>query len=201
MVTRLPSLLTFARAARAAWWCGLPLLFLAYVVLGPEFYQFEPLYGVANSVWPISPLAAELIAQYPLWMIAMLLVTAAMLWSHYRGAALVRIESLALPAYIGGIEACDRVVAFLGCRGGSRSCGAAAGAVCRRDGHRHYHDGSSTPRCDCQGHASPHLSGSFSRRSLLPVLAAIAAVTLQLMMYDLILRNYVGPAPQSAPQS
>jgi hypothetical protein len=195
MVTRLPSLLLFARAARVAWWCGLPLLFLAYVVLGPEFYQFEPLYGVANSVWPVSPLAAELIAEYPLWMIAMLLLTAAMLWSHYRRAALVRIESLALPAYIGGIEACDRVVMFLGCRGGM--------VVSRAELQQELYVGVLATAIVMTaplllGAAVrarlPHIvSGSFSRRSLLPVLAAIAAVALQWIMYDLILRNYAQP--------
>ena len=186
------SLQLFARAARAAWWCGLPLLFVAYGVIGPESYQLEPLYRVVNAVLPISPLAAELIAEYPVWLIAMLLLTAAMLWSRYRRAALVRIESLALPAYIAGIEACDRVVTFLGCRTGSMMTraelqqelyvAATAGVVAM-----------TAPLLlgAIVKATLPHtVAGSFSRRSLLPALAAIAAVTLQWMMYDLILRKY-----------
>ena len=162
---------------------------------GAEFYRFEPLYGVATAIVPVSPVAAELIAEYPLWMIAMLLLTASILWSHYRRAALIRIESLALPAYIAGIEACDRVVTFLGCRGGmllsraelQQELYAAAtaaliamtaplllGAIVK----------ARLPRI---------VSGAFSRRSLLPVLAAITAVALQWTMYDLILRKYVPP--------
>jgi hypothetical protein len=192
MVTRQPYLLLFARAARAAWWCGLPLLFVAYVVLGPEFYQFEPLYGVANRGWPVSPLAAELLAEYPLWIIAMLLLTVAMLWSHYRRAALVRIESLALPAYIGGIEACDRVVMILGCRGGA----VASRAELQQELYVAASAGLITMTAPLllgaivKARLRHAVSGSFSPRSLLPVLAAIAAVTLQWMMYDLVLRKW-----------
>jgi hypothetical protein len=192
METRLPPLLLVARAARAAWWCGLPLLFVAYVVLGPDFYPFDPPYGVAHAVVPVSPVAAELIAEYPLWLIAMLLLTTTLLWSHYRRAALVRIESLALPAYIAGIEACDRVVMFLGCRGG---------VIPRRaELQQELYVAAMATVITMTAPLLlgvlvkarlPHaVSGSFSRRTLLPVLAAIAAVALQWMMYDLILRKY-----------
>jgi hypothetical protein len=171
------------------WWCGVPLVLFVCVLAGREWYRGEFLYPVTNALWKYSPLAAELIGEYPLSLSALLLLAGIAVWSHHRRTPTVRLESFALPVFIGGLEACGRLSWFLTCRGTMPNLPAL---------HNELHLAASTSLIVM---AAPllvgaillkrwpgGLSGSLSRRSLLSVLAANASVALIWFLYDVLLR-------------
>ncbi len=193
--TRAPFTLLVCRAARAVWWCGLPLLLLASLFLWREIYAVDLLYDLANALWNASPPAAELVAHYPLWSVAMLILTGVTLWSHHRRSAAVRPESLALPTYVAGLEACARLSWFLTCRGG-----AAISPEQLRD-ELHLAAAASLVTMTAplflgamlMATCPKGLAGRLSRRSLLSVIAATASIALIWLLYDLLLRGYIEP--------
>ncbi|HYO76484.1 MAG TPA: hypothetical protein VE010_08475 [Thermoanaerobaculia bacterium] len=190
MVTRAPFAPVLSRAARVLWWCGVPLVLFVCVIGGDELYRGEFLYAVANAVLKLSPLAAELVAEYPLSLLAMLLLASIAFWSHVRGTHTVRLESLALPVFIGGLEACGRLSWFLTCRGGSMPSLAAM--------HNELHLAASASLIAMTAPLfigaillarwPRGVSGSLSRRTLLSVVAVNASIALIWFLYDLMLR-------------
>lgn len=190
MVTRAPFAPALSRAARGVWWCGVPLVLFIWVIGGHELYRGEFLYTVASALWKLSPLAAELVVEYPLSLLAMLLLASIALWSDHRRTPTVRLESLALPVFIGGLEACGRLSWFLACRGGSAPNLPAL--------HNEVHLAASASLIAMTApllvgaillRRSPRgVSGSVSRRSLLSAVAANVSIALIWFLYDLMLR-------------
>lgn len=107
------------RTARALWWAGVPVVVLGLFVLAdrPLLPPFLALGEVAVSIWPVSPLAAELVAEYPFTVVATILAVALTAWSHRRRSKAMRPHSLLLPTYLAALEACTRQYWALSCGG------------------------------------------------------------------------------------
>jgi hypothetical protein len=98
------------RAVRMVWWLGAPILLVGWLLTPREsiiYVSQEPFSIEINTLRPsLHPILGELLAQYRvtgLALIVMIMVTAV---SHVRRTNAVRSLSLLLPTYVAAIEAC-----------------------------------------------------------------------------------------------
>jgi hypothetical protein len=104
---------------RAIWWLGVPSIVVGWFLLSDRTIGERPdaLYAVANAVWSWSPVAAMLVSEYTFTLLAIVIAIVVSVWSHRRRTGAVRLESLYLPTFVAGLEACVHLVWFGRCRG------------------------------------------------------------------------------------
>ncbi|HYH08141.1 MAG TPA: hypothetical protein VEK11_13880 [Thermoanaerobaculia bacterium] len=178
-----------ARAARAVWWAGLPVVVLGWMVLADDvLLPFLPLTEAAAAIWPVSPVAAELLAHYPFTIAATVLAITLAAWSHRRFSAAMSPQSLLLPTYLAGLEAGSWQYWAL-------SCGGLGGATLRET-HALLHTAAAASLIATGApmliavvvmRAARHgVRGTMPRLHWLSACAATASAMLIWLMYDLL---------------
>jgi len=190
MIARTRLLHLPAHAVRALWWAGVPVAVLGTLVLvdRSSLPPFLSLGEAAAAIWPISPLVAELVAEYPFTIVATALAAALALWSHRRRSAAMRPQSLLLPTYLAAFEACIREY-------WAPTCGGLGGATLQEI-HGRLHDAA---LATLLATAAPLLiaaivlraarngiSGTMPTLHWLSACAAAASVMLIWLVYDLV---------------
>lgn len=176
-----------SRIAKAFWWLGVPAAGVAGVLLAEE-YRPAVVEQAISTLWPTAPLLVELVASYPFTGVALTVMVVLAAVNHGRRTPRLRVESLLLPSYLAGLEACVRLSAF-------GRCGGVRGEATWAAMHAEVHVSAAasviavmipavvaafTVRCFPVG-----VSGKSSLVSFLPVAAVSASVALIWVWNDL----------------
>lgn len=185
-------------AARALWWAGVPVVLVGSFLLGDPTLMppFVLLRDASASVWPVSPLAAELLGRYPVTIVATVVAVALTAWSHSRKSGAVRPPTLLLPTYVAALEACHSAYWAASCPG--------LGGETIADNHALLHQAALATFLATAGplviaavvvRLAPNgVAGTMTKMHWLSAFAATASVLLIWLAYDVVFfRPVLGP--------